>query len=88
MLSRKQAAGVRFDRRYYQRYYYNARTAVNSREDMRRLARLIAAHVDYLELPVRRILDAGCGCGWLRTPFRRLLPRVPLRTPWLDAGEH
>lgn len=68
------ARAARFDRDYYRRYYLDPRTAVNSREDMRRLARFIAAYLDYLDLPVRRILDAGCGCGWLRAPLRRLLP--------------
>ncbi len=74
MAASKPAAAARFNREYYRRYYLDPRTAVNTRDDMRRLARLIAAYLAYLELPVRRILDAGCGCGWLRAPFRRLLP--------------
>lgn len=68
------AHASRFDKAYYRRYYLDPRTAVNSRDEMRRLARLIAAYIGYLDLPVRRILDAGCGCGWLRAPFGRLLP--------------
>jgi hypothetical protein len=76
MASRRAAPGGRFDRQYYQRFYYNTRTAVNTRGDMQRLARFIAAYLRYLELPVRRILDAGCGCGWLRAPFGRLLPEA------------
>jgi SAM-dependent methyltransferase len=39
-------------------------------------ARLIAAYVDYLGVPVRSILDAGCGVGLLRKPLLRLLPRA------------
>jgi len=74
MAATRPAGAARFDRDYYRRYYLDPRTAVNSREDMRRLARLIAAYIAYLDLPVRRILDAGCGCGWLRAPFSRLLP--------------
>jgi SAM-dependent methyltransferase len=74
MGSIKAVGNVRFDRRYYQRYYLNSRTAVNTREEMRGLARLIAAYAGYLEIPVQRILDAGCGCGWLRVPFSRLFP--------------
>jgi SAM-dependent methyltransferase len=64
-----------FDRDYYQRYYFNARTAVISRTEMRARARLIAAYATHIGLPVRRILDAGCGTGGLRSTLLRLLPR-------------
>ncbi len=74
MAATRPARAARFDRDYYRRYYLDPRTAVNSRDDMRRMARFIAAYLGYLDLPVRRILDAGCGCGWLRAPFRRHLP--------------
>jgi predicted TPR repeat methyltransferase len=70
--NKKAPRTARFDRPYYERHYYNQRTAVNTRADMQRLARLIAGYVDYLELPIKRILDAGCGCGWLRAPLLRL----------------
>jgi 2-polyprenyl-3-methyl-5-hydroxy-6-metoxy-1,4-benzoquinol methylase len=62
-----------FDRDYYQRFYFNPRTAVTSRAEMRARARLIAGCVQYLGLPVRRILDAGCGVGLLRAPLKRAL---------------
>ena len=63
-----------FDRSYYQRFYFNPRTAVTSRAEMRDRAALIAAGVRYAGLPVRRILDAGCGVGLLRAPLLRRLP--------------
>ena len=65
-----------FDREYYQRYYYDPRTAVASRAEMRARARLIAAGAAYVGLPVRRILDAGCGVGLLGRELRRALPRA------------
>jgi SAM-dependent methyltransferase len=65
-----------FDRAYYQRYYFNPRTAVTSRAEARNRARLIAAHAQYIGLPVRRILDMGCGTGMLRAPLLRALPRA------------
>jgi SAM-dependent methyltransferase len=65
-----------FDRDYYQRFYFNPRTAVTTQAEAKNRARLIAAHADYIGLPVRRILDAGCGTGMLRSPLRRLLPRA------------
>jgi SAM-dependent methyltransferase len=43
---------------------------------MRARARLIAAYALHIGLPVRRILDAGCGVGMLRTPLLRALPRA------------
>jgi SAM-dependent methyltransferase len=62
-----------FDRDYYQRFYFNPRTAVTSRAEMHARARLIAGCVQYVGLPVRRILDAGCGVGMLRAPLKRAL---------------
>ncbi len=43
------------------------RTAVTTKIEARNRARLIAAHADYIGLPVKRILDAGCGTGMLRS---------------------
>ncbi len=63
-------APARFGREYYRRYYYDPRTAVASRYESRARARLIAAYADYLGLPVRSILDAGCGVGRLRASLR------------------
>jgi SAM-dependent methyltransferase len=63
-----------FDRAYYQRFYVNPRTAVTSRAEMNARGRLIAAMAEHLGLPVRSILDAGCGVGLLRAPLRRALP--------------
>ncbi len=66
---------MRFDRDYYRRYYLNPRTAVISRAEMRARARLIAAYALHIGLPVRRILDAGCGTGAMRSTLLRRLPR-------------
>jgi SAM-dependent methyltransferase len=65
-----------FDQAYYQRYYFDPRTAVTTRSEMRDRAALIAAAVNYAGLPVRRILDAGCGVGLLRAPLLRRFPRA------------
>jgi SAM-dependent methyltransferase len=64
-----------FDRDYYRRYYFNRRTAVISRAEMRARARLIAAYALHIGLPVRRILDAGCGTGAMRRTLLKSLPR-------------
>jgi 2-polyprenyl-3-methyl-5-hydroxy-6-metoxy-1,4-benzoquinol methylase len=86
-----------FDRAYYQRFYFNPRTAVTNRAEMNARGRLIAAFADHLGLPVRRVLDAGCGVGLLRAPLRRALPRATYtglevshylcrRYGWIEGG--
>jgi SAM-dependent methyltransferase len=65
-----------FDREYYRRFYYDPSTAVTTRREMQARAHLIAAFAEHTGLPVRRILDAGCGTGMLRTPLLRRLPRA------------
>ena len=66
----------RFDRDYYRRFYLDPRTAVISRAEMRERAGLIAAYARHIGLPVRSILDAGCGIGLLRVPLQRAFPRA------------
>ena len=66
----------RFGPDYYRRYYGTARTAVTSRREMARRGEFIAGFARYLDLPIRSILDAGCGMGWLRAPLRRRFPRA------------
>jgi 2-polyprenyl-3-methyl-5-hydroxy-6-metoxy-1,4-benzoquinol methylase len=65
-----------FDHEYYKRYYYDPRTAVTNRREMQSRARLIAAYALHTGLPVRRVLDAGCGTGLLKPWLKRYLPRA------------
>jgi SAM-dependent methyltransferase len=71
----EKAAG-NFDEAYYQRFYFNPRTAVTNRAEMSARARLIAGFCDHLGQPVGSILDAGCGVGLLRAPLKRAWPRA------------
>ena len=66
----------RFDADFFGRYYGDPATRVAGRDDAARLAGLIAGVVRYLELPVLRILDAGCGIGLLRAPLARHFPQA------------
>jgi 2-polyprenyl-3-methyl-5-hydroxy-6-metoxy-1,4-benzoquinol methylase len=66
-----------FDKAYYDRYYRDPRTAVTSRAEMAQRARLIAAAADYVGLPVRQVLDAGCGMGLMRRPLLKALACKP-----------
>jgi len=65
-----------FDAAYFQRYYFSRRTRVVTAAEMRARAALIAAILRQTQIPVGRILDAGCGIGLLRAPFAKLLPRA------------
>ena len=80
------AVATVFDRDYYRRFYYEPRTAVATRAEMQARATLIAAVTLDAGLPVRRILEAGCGIGLLRRPLRRLLPRAQYTA--LEASEY
>lgn len=59
----------RFDANYYRRFYLRAATRAMSQPDTERRAAVVASIVAYLELPVRRILDMGCGLGWFKQPL-------------------
>ncbi len=67
---------TRFDEAYYRRYYFNTRTAVTGKAEMRARGELIGAYSNHIGLPVRRLLDAGCGIGLLRAPLLRAFPRA------------
>jgi SAM-dependent methyltransferase len=61
---------------FYRRYYLDTRTQVTTRTETAARARALAALVQSLELPVRAILDVGCGLGWMRQPLQRVFPRA------------
>lgn len=76
----------RFDAAFYQRFYADPRTRVTSKEEMSRRAAAVAALVAHLEIPVKRILDAGCGLGLMR---EALLDAFPLATyVGIEVSEH
>jgi SAM-dependent methyltransferase len=75
-----------FDSGYFRRYYFNAATRVTSAAEMRGRAQLIAAILLHASVPVRSILDAGCGIGLLRKPFAKVLPRA--RYVGLEASDY
>lgn len=60
---------------YFRRFYLNAATRVVTPAEMLGRARLIAAILAHAGIPVRSILDAGCGIGLLRKPFAEALPK-------------
>jgi SAM-dependent methyltransferase len=80
-----QASG-RFGAAYFRKYYLNPATRVVTAGEMRNRAALIAALLTHLQIPIRNILDAGCGIGLLRRPFAQVLPRA--RYTGLELSEY
>lgn len=78
--------GAAFDSAYFRKYYFNAASRVTTAAEMRGRAQLIAAILRHACVPVRRILDAGCGIGLLRKPFAQVLPRA--RYVGLEASDY
>ncbi len=75
-----------FSAAYFRKFYLNAATRVVTAAEMRGRAALIAAALKQCQIPVRRILDAGCGIGLLREPFKEFLPRASYAG--LEASEY
>jgi SAM-dependent methyltransferase len=65
-----------FDKAYYDRFYRNPQTRAMTPASARRQAGFIAAYLRHLELPVRRILDVGCGVGMTLRALAREYPRA------------
>jgi 2-polyprenyl-3-methyl-5-hydroxy-6-metoxy-1,4-benzoquinol methylase len=75
-----------FNSAYFRKYYFNAATRVTNAAEMRGRAQLIAAILRHANIPVRSILDAGCGIGLLRKPFAAAIPRA--RYTGLENSEY
>lgn len=65
-----------FDAAYYRRFYLRAATRAMSQPETVRRAAVIASIVAQLELPVKRILDMGCGLGWFKQPLLSVFPKA------------
>jgi predicted TPR repeat methyltransferase len=75
-----------FDRAFFNKYYYSRATRVTTRAEMKTRADLIAAVLKHAQIPVRSILDAGCGIGLMRPAFKSALPRA--RYTGLEASDY
>lgn len=75
-----------FNADFYRRFYQNPRTRVTTKEEMHRRATAVGAVVRNLDIPVRRILDAGCGLGWMRPALLAQFPRATY--VGLEVSEH
>lgn len=69
----------RFDKAYYDRFYRNPATRAVTPAVSRRQAVFLAAYLKHLEIPVRRILDVGCGIGTTLRAMGKQYPRAVLQ---------
>jgi SAM-dependent methyltransferase len=65
---------MRFDAGFYRRYYRDPATRVSTGAEQARLARFACAFAASLGFRVRRVLDAGCGLGYMREAVRQCFP--------------
>lgn len=67
---------ARFDRAYYERFYHRKKTRVLDRAAVARLGGFVCSYLRYLQLPVRRVLDVGCGIGLWAEVVAEHFPRA------------
>ena len=79
-------ATQRFDATYYDRYYRNPRTRATTPQAVRRQAAFVAACLRHLQVPVRRVLDIGCGLGWMLQSLQNEFPKA--QSVGVEYSEH
>ena len=76
-----------YDKAYFERWYHNRRTRVNSTAEVRRKVTLAVTTAEYfLRRTIRTVLDIGCGEGAWREHLRALRPRVTYNG--LDSSDY
>jgi SAM-dependent methyltransferase len=65
-----------FDESYYRRYYFDKKTRTTDTLNIERLGDYVCACLKYLCVPVRRVLDIGCGIGQWQGIVARHFPHA------------
>ena len=65
-----------FDEAYYQRFYVDPKTRAMTPAGFERLGDYVCTALKYLEQPVKRVVDVGCGMGYWRNVIERHFPRA------------
>ncbi len=61
-----------FDQEFFSRFYDDAATSVISENDVFRRTCFVLSYLSHLQVPVHRVLDAGCGTGLWKRTLRRI----------------
>lgn len=72
----KSASEKIFDEAYYQRFYFNKKTSVVDPAHVDRLGTFVCSYLQFLRVPVRRVLDVGCGIGIWRDVIAKHYPHA------------
>jgi SAM-dependent methyltransferase len=65
-----------FNEAYYQHFYFDKKTSVVDHDHMGRLGNFVCSYLKYLRLPIRRVLDMGCGIGLWRKVIATHYPQA------------
>jgi len=65
-----------FNEAYYRRFYLNPSTRVRSGAGNMNLARFVFGYMGHVGLPIKRVLDLGCGLGQWRKQVASHHPRA------------
>jgi SAM-dependent methyltransferase len=82
----RMSASDTFDAAYYRRFYLDPKTRAQSPRSSARKAHFVAAYLDHLQVPVRRVLDIGCGLGWTLKALEQRYPRA--KVTGVEWSEH
>jgi 2-polyprenyl-3-methyl-5-hydroxy-6-metoxy-1,4-benzoquinol methylase len=72
----KSTPAQQFDQAYYQRFYFDKKTSVADPAHIDRLGAFVCSYLKFLRVPVRRVLDVGCGIGLWRELMARHYPQA------------
>ena len=75
-----------FNEAYFARYYFDRATSVADHGYFDRLADFVGAYLRLLDCDVSRILDAGCGPGFIHDGLRRIFPDASIDA--FDVSEY
>ena len=72
----KSASKDLFDEAYYQRFYFDKKTSVADPDHIDRLGAFVCSYLQFLRVPMSRVLDVGCGIGLWRELVARHYPHA------------
>jgi SAM-dependent methyltransferase len=65
-----------FDASFFERFYETPGKAAMTPDDVRRLVGFVVHYLDYLGVPLRSVLDVGCGTGMWKAALQRYRPGI------------